>query len=428
MYENSKLNFTNKLGPFKKYIDVYGIKLVGLGNIGGQKNVSNNFLHKNAQLVQLLLNPLDPKINKKFQSQAISYLKENKTIQKIGFESYSKYSPSLDSGKYDGWDQVNDNYSNVDFIWEYPSLKASKDGPSANGQITEVLEHLLHTITHFSLGYIFPEHLTIYNKYQKLNYQNDLLSNAYKQAINNKVYNPSDYEHLNDGSQEYKKLVLTEYIYCLTFAEWGFVKKFTEDGSLNPEWSDKHLTKKAIIKSNPLGHKLFNSYISKVISKPSSEFLNQIFKNNGKGKSFYITNNSKKIQNYGTELNDKYIKKNFQNITFYGFEGNDQVITGDGNDKIFGGSGNDLLVGGSGLNKLVGGKGKDTFKLSNGEGFDLIKDFKKSEDKIFIGSGKKLKLKNKNGDAFIYKGNDLLAQVEGAASELSKKGKYLVLS
>ena len=111
---------------------------------------------------------------------------------------------------------------------------------------------------------------------------------------------------------------------------------------------------------------------------------------------------------------------------FYGFKGNDQVITGDGNDKIFGGSGNDLLVGGSGLNKLVGGKGKDTFKLSNGEGFDLIKDFKKSEDKIFIGSMKKLKLKNKNGDAFIYKGNDFLAQVEGAAGELSKKGKYLV--
>ena len=56
----------------------------------------------------------------------------------------------------------------------------------------------------------------------------------------------------------------------------------------------------------------------------------------------------------------------------------------------------------------------------------MIKDFKKSKDKIFIGSSKKLKLKNKNGDAFIYKGNDLLAQVEGAGGELFNKGKYLV--
>ena len=119
---------------------------------------------------------------------------------------------------------------------------------------------------------------------------------------------------------------------------------------------------------------------------------------------------------YGTEFND----------TIFGAEGKDYLRGQGGNDLLKGGDGNDTLVGGVGNDKLIGGKGKDTFKLSKGEGFDLIKDFKKSEDKIFIGSGKKLKLKNKNGDAYIYKGNDLLAKVEGAAGELSKKGKYLV--
>ena len=43
----------------------------------------------------------------------------------------------------------------------------------------------------------------------------------------------------------------------------GIYKKFTEDGSLDPEWSNKYLTKKEIKKSNPLGHKLFNNYILK---------------------------------------------------------------------------------------------------------------------------------------------------------------------
>ena len=426
MYSTQKLKSTNKLGPFKKFLDVYGIKLVGLGNVGGQKSVSKNFLFKNAQLIQLLLNPLDPKINKNLQKKAILYLKENKTIQKIGYKSYDSYSPTLDSGKYKGWDKVNDNYSNVDFIWEYPSQKKSKDSTTAKSQITENLEHLLHTLTHFALPNIFQEQFVLYPKKKKSNFKKSLLNKAFEQAVKEKVFDISDYKHLDDGSQEYQRLLLTEYVYCLTFAEWGFIKEFTEDGSLDPEWSDKHLTKKEIKKSNPLGHKLFKSYISKVISKPSSEFLKQIFKNNGKGNSFYKPNSLKKIQEYGSSYNDKYIKKKSYDITFYGFEGNDKINTGKGNDKLFGGSGNDILIGGQGKNLLVGGKGKDIFKLSSGKGYDLIKDFEEKQDKIFIGSIKKLKLKNKGNDLYIYKGKDLLANVKGAKENLTKQGEYIV--
>ena len=426
MYSTNKLQLTNKFGPFKKYIDVYGIKLIGLGSVGGQKSVSNNFLLKNAQLIQLLLNPLDPKINIKLQEKTITALKANKTIQKVGFKSFDSYSPLLDSGKYKGWDKINDNYANVDFIWDYSSENISKDGPTSKAQINENLEHLLHTITHFALPNIFPKQFVLYPKKKKSNLKKGLLYNAFQEAVKNKVYDISAYKHLNDNSQEYQRLLLTEYFYCLTFAEWGFIKKFTEDGSLDPEWSNKYLTKKEIKKSNPLGHKLFNKYISKVISKPSDEFLNQIFKDNGKGKSFYKQNTTKNLQEYGSPYHDKYINKKSQNITFYGFEGNDHIITGDGNDKIYGGSGKDLLIGGSGKDLLVGGKGKDIFKLSTGKGYDLIQDFENKEDKIFIGSMNKLKLKNKGKDVLIYKGKDLLANVKGAKGLLSKKGQNLI--
>ena len=115
--------------------------------------------------------------------------------------------------------------------------------------------------------------------------------------------------------------------------------------------------------------------------------------------------------------------------------GIENVNAGSGNDKIYGstgsnilngGNGNDLLVGGKGNDKLIGGKGKDIFKLSTGKGYDLIQDFKNKQDKIFIGSSKNLKLKNKGKDVYIYKGKDLLAKVKGAKGDLSKKGKYLV--
>ena len=39
---------------------------------------------------------------------------------------------------------------------------------------------------------------------------------------------------------------------------------------------------------------------------------------------------------------------------------------------------------------------------------------------------KKLKLKSKGKDVFIYQGKDLLAKVKKAKGLLSKKGKYLI--
>ena len=109
-----------------------------------------------------------------------------------------------------------------------------------------------------------------------------------------------------------------------------------------------------------------------------------------------------------------------------GNKGNDNLWGYAGNDKISGGSGNDILCGGKGNDKLIGGKGKDIFKLSKGKGYDLIQDFKNKQDKIFIGSMKKLKLKNKGKDVYIYTGKDLLAKVKKAKGLLSKKGKYFV--
>jgi Ca2+-binding RTX toxin-like protein len=115
-----------------------------------------------------------------------------------------------------------------------------------------------------------------------------------------------------------------------------------------------------------------------------------------------------------------------KNDTLTGGKANDKLWGYAGNDKISGGSGNDILCGGKGKDILIGGKGKDIFKLSKGKGYDVIQDFQDKQDKIFIGSMKKLKLKNKGKDVYIYTGKDLLAKVKGAKGNLSKKNKYLV--
>ena len=128
---------------------------------------------------------------------------------------------------------------------------------------------------------------------------------------------------------------------------------------------------------------------------------------------------------YGNNGNDNLYGENGNDI-IYGGKGKDKILGGFGNDKIYGGNDSDFLYGGKGKDQLVGGKGKDIFKLSKGKGYDLIKDFKDKEDKILIGSIKKLKLKNKGKNVYIYTGKDLLAKIKGAKGDLSKKGKYLV--
>ena len=123
---------------------------------------------------------------------------------------------------------------------------------------------------------------------------------------------------------------------------------------------------------------------------------------------------------------EDHLKGGKGNDTLDGGKKNDSLFGETGNDLLIGGAGEDELIGGKGKDELIGGKGKDIFKLSKGEGYDLIKDFKNKQDKIFIGSMKKLKLKNKGNDVYIYKGKDLLAKAKGAKGYLSKKGKYLV--
>ena len=129
----------------------------------------------------------------------------------------------------------------------------------------------------------------------------------------------------------------------------------------------------------------------------------------------------------GSKFSDKkLIAHGGENKVFAG-KGDDTILIEGKKNLIYGGKGNDVLVVLNGYShKLFGGQGKDIFKLSKGKGYNLIQDFKNKQDKIFIGSMKQLKLKNKGKDVFVYSGKDLLARVKGAKGLLSKKGKYLV--
>ncbi len=61
------------------------------------------------------------------------------------------------------------------------------------------------------------------------------------------------------------------------------------------------------------------------------------------------------------------------------------VNGGAGADSIEGGAGADTIIGGKGKDTLTGGKGKNVYIYNNGDGKDIITDYK-SSDKIQIDS------------------------------------------
>ena len=70
-YETSSVQATSNYGPYSKLVNVYGLKILGLNNVGGMPAVSNKFLEKTAQTFKLLLDPDAPGINKESREKAL---------------------------------------------------------------------------------------------------------------------------------------------------------------------------------------------------------------------------------------------------------------------------------------------------------------------------------------------------------------------
>ena len=135
-------------------------------------------------------------------------------------------------------------------------------------------------------------------------------------------------------------MVMREYLYCLTYAMWGYITKYTQDGSLDGEWSDNYLTSDSIKEANPLGYDLYTNYITKVITKPENYRLEEIYKDNHEGVSGYqsdtdtisidetiiLSNTNKNNKHFrGSSLNYNFINKGNNNYEILPKNNFDQI-------------------------------------------------------------------------------------------------------
>lgn len=95
----------------------------------------------------------------------------------------------------------------------------------------------------------------------------------------------------------------------------------------------------------------------------------------------------------------------------------DVIIGGTQKDVLRGKSGDDYIIGNGGKDKIYGGKGADTFVLSIGDGYTIIKDFDPAVD-IISAPSDDLEFVAKGSNTKLYSGGDLVARINASLDTL----------
>ena len=278
---------------YGKSLHVNGIKVVQGAATGSQSAVPDAFTEKVAQTIKLMVTSSGADINDTDQANMIGILKGETgtwhsgypTAQRILRGAGSDYSPNplIDSNysSYSGLQNFQDSHATDDMIWYLNSSAASGSG---DADIVEVIEHLMHTIHQYGVRG------AVSGSYNELSWDPETDSDwntrelyyAIKEAVDDSVFDISDYGDASYNTAATFKLIAKEYLYLLNFNMWEYSSLWS-GGSLSPEWNDNSRTPSGIQTNNPLGYALYNKYIKPVLTKPSKTVLQNIFQDGDVG-------------------------------------------------------------------------------------------------------------------------------------------------
>ncbi|MGB1330243.1 MAG: hypothetical protein ACPG6D_00780 [Gammaproteobacteria bacterium] len=243
--------------PYDKHATSYNLI------IGGLPDVTDGFVTNVANIANKMLVKNDA-TNSVNRNLLLNNFNQYKSFQRVGSTNLSSYDPALNNDNYDGWDNINDNYSVVDFIWESTYSSPADERTKAN-QINAILEHLLHTIT-----LIFDKSYTSWG-YED---ESSALVLAMNEAITGGFYDPSDnYGSLSDSDPAlYKRIIAQEFAYWMILTGWDLKALYAPDAS--PEWTISNASEMET--KLPLAHTLFKDTVNGVLVNPTQAYLDSL--------------------------------------------------------------------------------------------------------------------------------------------------------
>lgn len=234
---------------FPNYVDVKKLRIFA------REEVSTSFLNNVGEAYKEMLND-NSDVDSTMRSHYLSISEDEYVYQRVGVDGMANNS-NIDS--FEPPEPYRDNAT--DYIWE-------KD--TADGQIGEVVEHLLHTVTNVIFYLAYPNDWDYNDSYSAI-------SLAMQEAIDKGIYDVSSYEDLKDDNG-YNKIITQEYAYWLILAEWDYF--IITDKTMNGMSGNEEFvigTPEEIYAQLPLGHKLYSDYVERVLSIPDKQKMISLF-------------------------------------------------------------------------------------------------------------------------------------------------------
>ena len=238
IYHQTGIIQTDEFQPFTKKFIVCGITLIG------RDDISDDFMQKVAETIKEIFSPNGENINKDLQEDLIRNMYKYRTVIPL-FKGENFDFTSSDEKL---WDRTTAENSICDIIME-----------GVPGQVTEVVEHILHFVTDIGMHYTFPDEWGI-SKSSKL-YE------LMQQAIDNQYYDVAQYSDINNDADRLRVL-LQEYAYWIIYTSWDLREPY---GPQEAEWfimNSSELNDKL-----PQSYQLFQKIVPKVMVRPSKEML-----------------------------------------------------------------------------------------------------------------------------------------------------------
>ena len=238
IYQMTSITETNEYEPFNKKLTVCGIILIG------RDDISDDFMQKVAETIKEIFSPNGENINKDLQEDLIINMYKYRTVIPL----FKGENFDFTSSDEELWDRTTRENSICDIIME-----------GVPGQITEVVEHILHFVTDIGMHYTFPDEWGI-SKSSKL-YE------LMQQAIDNQYYDVAQYSDI-DNDADRLRVLLQEYAYWIIYTSWDLREPY---GPQEAEWfimNSSELNDKL-----PQSYQLFQKIVPKVMVRPSKEML-----------------------------------------------------------------------------------------------------------------------------------------------------------
>ena len=238
LYSISRIVKTDEYQPFTKKLTVCGITLIG------RDDISDDFMYNVAATIKEMFSPDGENIDKELQERLIMNMFKYRTVIPLFKGENYEFSPS-DEEK---WDRTTIANSICDIIME-----------GVPGQVTEVVEHILHFVTAIGMHYTFPNEWAISQK-----------SDLYKmmnQAIDKGFYDISQYSDI-DNEEDRLRVLLQEYAYWVIYTAWDLRGLY---GPKNAEWFI--MSKSELMNNLPDSYYFYKNFVPKVFSSPKHSRL-----------------------------------------------------------------------------------------------------------------------------------------------------------